>query len=203
MWIGGECYPAPSHPNRTGGSPASGFPVSGPQMDWLRHSTQGVQKSRTSRATRTCPLTPAGQPTVEFRVCPLAGVPPRSGAQPCGTTRTLAREVIARPRHQFPTSLRSTVITRFFSTTDALTPTGPFVAASRGSLIHVTRTAHHSVSNHLRFSTRRVHSLYAGRTILFGLRLYARRLARTADRIEFTLPACLGGRCYGLMVHFQ
>ena len=110
---------------------------------------------------------------------------------------------MSRPRHHFPTSLRSTVVTRFFATTDALTPTGPFVAASRGSLIHVTRTAPHSVSNHLRFSTRRVHSLYAGRIILFGLRLFARRLAKTADRIEFTLPACLGGRCYGLIVHFQ
>lgn len=53
-----------------------------------------------------------------------------------------------------------------------------------------------------RFSTSRVHSLYAGSAILFGLRLYARRLAKTADRTEFTVPACLGGLCYGLVVRF-
>ena len=202
MWVGGGGYPAPSHPNRTGGSPASGFPVSGLPMDWLRHSTQGVRKSRTSRAVVAHPLTPTGRSTVRFPAQPQPGCPARSGAQPCGTTRTLVREVGSGPQHHFPTSLRSTVVTRFCATTDALTPAGPFSAASRGSLIHVTGTSDHSISNHLRFSTSRVHSLSAGSSILFGLRLDARRLARTADRIEFTLPACLGGRRYGLVVRF-
>ena len=171
-------------------------------MDWLRLSTQGARKSRTSRTVVADPLTPSGRSIVRFPAQPQPGVPARSGAQPCGTTRTLLREIAARPRHHFPTSLGSTVVTRFPATTDALTPTGPFVAASRGSLIHVTRTADHSISNHLRFSTSRVHSLGAGSTILFGLRLYARRLAKTADRIEFTVSACLGGLCYGLVVRF-
>ena len=202
MWVGGGSYPAPSHPNRTGGSPASGFPVRGRSMDWLRLSTQGVQKSRTSRAVVANPLTPTGRSTVKFPAQPQPGFPARSGAQPCGTTRTLLREIGSRPRHHFPTSLGSTVVTRFPATTDALTPTGPFVAASRGSLIHVTRTSDPSSSNHRRFSASRVHSLSAGSSISFGLRLDARRLAKTADRIEFTVSACLGGLCYGLAVCF-
>ena len=37
----------------------------------------------------------------------------------------------------------------------ALTPTG-LLATSRGSLIHVSRTSVHSISNHLRTSTNRV-----------------------------------------------
>ena len=201
MWIGGGSLPAPSHPNRTGGSPASGFPVSGPSMDWLRHSTQGVQKSRTSRAVVANPLTPSGRSTARYPNQLQPGLPARSDEQPCGTIRTLVREFGSRPQHHFPTSLGSTVVTRFPATTDALTPTSPFVAASRGSLIHVTRTSDHSISNHPRFSTSRVHSLSAGSSISFGLRLYGRRLARTADRIEFT---CLGvsRRCYGLVVRF-
>ena len=66
MWVGGGYYPAPALPNRTGGSPASGFPVSGHRMDWLRLSTQGVRKRRTSRAVVANPLTPAGRSTVEL-----------------------------------------------------------------------------------------------------------------------------------------
>ena len=193
---------SPALPNRTGGSPASGFPVGGPAMDWLRHSTQGGRKSRTSRVAVAGPLTPTGRSTVRFPVPPQPGVPARSDAQPCGTIRTLVGEAGARPQHHVPASLRSTVVTRFPATTDALTPAGPLRAAHRGSLIHVTRTSSHSVSNHLRFSASRVHSLSAGSTMAFGLRRCARRLARTADRIEFTLSAPSDGRCYGLAVRF-
>jgi len=92
-------------------------------------------------------------------------------AQPYGTTSVRLGRRAAPGNHHFPTSLGSTVVTRFSATTDALTPAGSGVAARRGSLIHVSRTSNHSVSNHLRGSTRRVHSLYAGHTILFGLRL--------------------------------
>ena len=73
--------------------------------------------------------------------------------------------------HYFPTSLGSTVITRFCATTDALTPTDSLLAARRGSLIHVTWTSDHSVSNHLRFSTRRVPLPLRWLPILFGLHL--------------------------------
>jgi len=65
--------------------------------------------------------------------------------EPCGTTRTLAGWNPTAAQHHVPTPLRSTVITRFFATTRALTPAGPF-ATDRGSLIHVTRTSEHSIS---------------------------------------------------------
>ena len=77
-------------------------------------------------------------------------------------TRTALRHYVGlvkrgRPgsSHHVPTSLRSTVVTRFCATTDALTPAGPCVAAGRGSLIHVSLTSNHAVSNHLRSSVRR------------------------------------------------
>ena len=95
------------------------------------------------------------------------------------------------------------VVTHFFATTGALTPADLFFITYRGSLIHLTRTSHHSVSNHLRFSTRRVPlpqrwPLYFVRASPCG-----RRLARTADRIEFTLSAHSDEHRYGLVVHFQ
>src|SRR3989454_2143752 len=74
--------------------------------------------------------------------------PSRQREQPCGTTSALVSWLHSGGNHHVPTSLRSTVVTRFFATTDALTPTGPFVAACRGSLIHVSLTSDHAVSNH-------------------------------------------------------
>jgi hypothetical protein len=132
-----------------------------------------------------------------------SGFPPHRRAQPCGTTSVLARWPQFDSQHCFPTSLRSTIVTRFFATTDALTPTGPFLIASRGSLIHVTSTSHPSVSNHLRFSTRRVPLPQRWPHYFVRASPCARRLARTAGRIEFTLSASLDGRGYGLVVHFQ
>ena len=109
-------------------------------------------------------------------------------AQPCGTTSALGSGVPAGGHHHLPTSLRSTVVTRFRATTDALTPTGPCVVASRGSLIHGSLTSHHAVSNHRRCSAGRV-PLPQRRQHYFvrGSRRLPSRLARTADRIEFTL----------------
>jgi hypothetical protein len=140
---------------------------------------------------------PGGKPR------PRGGSPPHQRAQPCGTTSALARWPSFALRHCLPTFLRSTVVTRFFATTNALTPAEPFVTPCRGSLIHVTRTSHHSVSNHLRSSSRRVP--LPQRWPLYFVRASpcARKLARTADRIEFTLSAHRGGPRYGLVVHFQ
>jgi len=140
-------------------------------MDWLRHLTLGLGKTRTNRAVLANALTPTRPSTVSFAAQPQPGLPPCSDAQPCGTIRTLIDEIGTRPRHQFPPSLRFTVITSFFATTDDLTPAATFVAASRGSLIHVTGTSRHSFSNHLRFSTNGVHYLNAGSTFAFGPRL--------------------------------
>jgi len=131
------------------------------------------------------------------------GFPPHRRAQPCGTTSALASWPPFVLWHCLPTFLRSTVVTRFFATTNALTPADPLVTAYRGSLIHVTRTSYHSVSNHLRLSTRRVP--LPQRWPLYFVRASpcARKLARTADRIEFTLAVPSDGPCYGLVVHFQ
>ena len=125
-----------------------------------------------------------------------------SDAKPCGTIRTLLGAACVQPRHHFPTSLGSTIVTRFLAPTDALTPTGSFVATSRGSLIHVTRTSDHSISNHPRFSTNRVPLPLRWQLYFVRASSLARGLARTADRIEFTLTALHGSRCYGLVVRF-
>jgi len=129
------------------------------------------------------------------------GIPAHPGEQPCGTTRTLVGCWLQICPHHVPTPLCSTVITRFFALTRALTPTDP-LTIGRGSLIHVTRTSNHSISNHLRISAGRVHSLCANSTILFGLRHCSVGSSDTADRIEFTVSS-FGGRRYGLVVHFQ
>ena len=89
-------------------------------MGWLRHSTQGAQKSRTSRAG----LRPAHlvhrRPPVRLPFVSQPGAPVRPRAQPCGTTRTFVRGRRDAAQHHIPTSLGSTVVTRFFATTRAL-----------------------------------------------------------------------------------
>ena len=131
------------------------------------------------------------------------GFPPHRRAQPYGTTSALASWPTSVHQHCLPTFLRSAVITRFFATTNALTPVDPLLITDRGSLIHVTRTSHHSVSNHLRFSTRRGPLPQRWPHYFVRASPCARKLARTADRIEFTLAAFPDGPCYGLVVHFQ
>ena len=172
-----------------------------PPMDWLRHSTQGFRKSRTSRAD----LRPAHlilrRSTVESPSDLQPGVPEHPCAQPCGTTRTLVREDPARSRHHVPTPLGSTVVTRFIATTRALTPTGP-LTTSRGSLIHLTQTSDHSISNHLRSSTRRDPLPLRWQHYVVRASPLLRRLARNRrpNRVHGILQ---GGHCYGLIVHFQ
>ena len=160
-------------------------------MDWLRHSTQGVQMSRTSRAVVAHPLTPTGRSTVRFPAQPQPGVPAHSGAKPCGTTRTLVREIDSRPRHHFPTSLGSTVVTRFSATTDALTPTGPvrrppWFPDSRHQNFRPFPLQPSAVLRQPRPLPRRWQHYFVR-----GSRRFARWLAKTADRIEFTLSQCV------------
>jgi len=66
-----------------------------------------------------------------------------------------------------------------------------------------TDASPHSVSNHLRFSARRDPLPQRWPHYFVRASPCARRLARTADRIEFTLSAHPNGPCYGLVVHFQ
>ena len=146
------------------------------------------------------PVTGGPLPTNKLRP---SGFPPRRRDQPFGTTSALMRWPRSVCQHCLPTPLGSMVVTHFFATTGALTPADPFVITCRGSLIHVTRTSHHSVSNHLRFSTRRVPLPQRWPHYFVRASPCARKLARAADRIEFTLSAHSSGPCYGLVVHFQ
>ena len=170
-------------------------------MDWLRHSTPGFQKSRTSRAGSRLVHRVHRRSTVRSASNSKPGPPVHPGAQPCGTTRTLLGCSSNGSQHHVPVPLRSTVVTRFHATTGTLTPTGPF-AASRGSLIHVTRTSDHSVSNHLRFSARRVplpqrRQHYFVRASPFHS---PARQNRRPSRVHLVRGP---GPCYGLLVHFQ
>src|SRR2546425_1815675 len=128
--------------------------------------------------------------------------PSRQREQPCGTTSALVSWVHSGGNHHVPTSLRSTVVTRFFATTDALTPTGPFVAACRGSLIHVSLTSDHAVSNHPCCSLSRVPlPLRWGHYFVRASRLdsHARQQHRP-NRVHF-MAVRLPRRC-GLVVLF-
>ncbi len=200
MWIENGFWPSPS--TQTGQAvlphPAFQFMV---LMDWLRHSTPGFG--------RVAPAAQAPGPAHLFRrrstvrspSPPKPGVPVQPSAQPCGTPRPLVRWGSNVVEHPVPVPLRSTVVTRFPATTRTLTPTGP-LAPSRGSLIHVTRTSKHSISNHLRFSARRAPlplrwPLYFVRASPF--RSQARQ-NRRPNRVH--LSRCIE-TCYGLFVHFQ
>src|SRR5213596_2715133 len=202
MRIGGaQCAPPPSQTGQAD-LPHPAFQsaaVDGLAQAGVPRCSEGTRQPR-SPCRPAHPITGGPLPADNPRP---SGFPPHRRAQPCGTASALARWPQFDSRHCLPTSLGSTIITRFIATTDALTPTGPFVIAYRGSLIHVTRTSHHSVSNHPRFSTRRVP--LPQRWPLYFVRASpcARKLAKTADRIEFTLSAHASGRRYGLVVHFQ
>jgi hypothetical protein len=95
------------------------------------------------------PAHPYGTARAVNSLWPRRGVPPLRGAPPFGTTSALFGWVTALFTGHLPTSLRSTVVTRFLATTDALTPAGPWIVAHRGSLIYCSRTSDHAVSNHL------------------------------------------------------
>ncbi len=97
---------SPSLPNRTGGSPASGFPVSGCSFE-KEHAFRAVPKD-------------AGQTFGSTQANGTRLVPPP--VSPRGHSRWFVfRHSVFHPS-TFLRSLRSTVITRFSATTDALTP---------------------------------------------------------------------------------
>ena len=95
------------------------------------------------------PAHPCGTARAVNPLWPRRGVPPLRGEQPCGTTSALLGWVTIWFTGHLPTSLCSTVVTRFLATTDALTPADPFFVVCRGSLIYCSRTSDHAVSNHL------------------------------------------------------
>src|SRR3989304_7264387 len=170
-------------------------------MDWLRLATQGFRKSRTSRAGSRPAHRVHRRAAVRAASNPQPGSPVHPGAQPCGTTQTLLGWNPNNSQHHVPVPLRSTVVTRFHATTRTLTPTGPF-ATGRGSLIHVTRTSDHSISNHLRFSARRDPLPQRQQRYFVRASPLLRRLARNRrpNRVHFVRGP---GLRYGLIVHFQ
>jgi hypothetical protein len=96
-------------PNRTGGFPASGFPVRGFSFKRERLFAQSPRR--------------AACPTVRDRTLHPSRRP--SAAQPSRALAAVSLSVgPARWRFHFPASLGSTVVTRFLATTDALTPVG-------------------------------------------------------------------------------
>jgi hypothetical protein len=170
-------------------------------MNWLRHSTLGLGKSRTSRAGLRPAHPLGGRFTVGSPRHVQPGLPVRQHAQPRGTMLALLEERYRAVPHHVPVPLRSTVVTRFFATTRTLTPTGPY-ATGRGSLIHVTQTSDHSISNHLRFSTRRVPLPQRWRHYFVRASPCApqARQNRRPNRVHLVRGP---GPCYGLVVHFQ
>jgi hypothetical protein len=126
MRIGGaQCAPPPSQTGRAD-LPHPAFQSAA--VDGLAQ----VDVPRCSEGTRQ-PRSPHG-PAHPVTGGPLpadspqpSGFPPPRRAQPCGTTSDLVSWPQFGSQHYLPTSLRSTIITRFFATTDALTPTGPLV----------------------------------------------------------------------------
>jgi len=170
-------------------------------MDWLRLATPGLGRSRASRAGLRPAHLVLRRSTVESASNPRPASAMHPGAQPCGTTRTLLGWSSNGSQHHVPALLGSTVVTRFIATTRALTPTGPF-ATGRGSLIHVTRTSNHSISNHLRLSTRRVPLPQRWRHYFVRASPCATqaRQNRRPNRVHLVRAP---GPCYGLVVHFQ
>ena len=201
MWIenGSRRRPPPKPDRRFSRIRLSG---SWSLMNWLRHSTQGFRKSRTSRAG----LRPAHLGCRRFTVGLAAGsrqvLPLHPCDQPCGTTRTLVGWNPALAQDHVPAPLGSTVVTRFIATTRALTPTGPF-ATGRGSLIYFARTSEHSISYHLRNSTSRDPlPLRWQRYCVMGFAdTWPARQSHRPNRVH--LVPYKGKHCYGLLVHFQ
>ena len=172
------------------------------KMNWLRHSTQGFRKSRTSRAGFGPAHLDSRRFTVQTAAVSKRLLPWHPCEQPCGTTRTLLSWITVTIRHHVPAPLCSAVVTRVLALTRALTPAGPF-AANRGSLIHAARTSKHSISNHLRASSSRDPLPLRWRrycVVGFAIAMQARQ-SRRPNRVHFA-PR-FGRRCYGLLVHFQ
>jgi len=154
---------------------------------------------------------------------------PKSVGQTFGITRANCTRLIPPPasphRHSrwfsfpsfcpshfhLPASLRSTVVTRFLATTDALTPTGRFFGhgghehrlAPAGLPDFGPGTADHSVSNHRCYDRGPPGCpaiwLLAYRP-LCRLRLSLEDSPIHTDRIEFTAAVLLDNLCYGLVV---
>ena len=181
---------SPSLPNRTGGSPASGFPVSGCSFE-------------RKRAFRAVPKD-AGQTFGSTQANGTRLVPPP--VSPRGHSRWFVfRHSVLHPS-TFLRALRSTVITRFSATTDALTPAVAALRPARGMntvfgpppvslIISLGLPAIPSPTINARPASRGCSAIRLGS--LSPCRRLRRSLEgspRRADRIEFTVSSDQGGR---------
>src|SRR6266487_1711860 len=178
---------SPSLPNRTGGSPASGFPVSGCSSE-EEHAFRAVPKD----ARQTFGSTQAN--------CTRLVPPPVS---PRGHSRWFVfRHSVLHPS-TFLRSLRSTVVTRFSATTDALTPAVAALRPARGmNTVFGPPPVSLIISPAIPSPTINARPASCGcSAIRLGGLSPCRRLRRSlegsprrADRIEFTVSSCQGGR---------
>src|SRR6266702_4736755 len=181
---------SPSLPNRTGGSPASGFPVSGCSSE-EEHAFRAVPKD----ARQTFGSTHAN--------CTRLVPPPVS---PRGHSRGFVfRHSVLHPS-PFLRSLRATVVTRFSATTDALTPAVAALRPARGMntvfgpppvslIISLGLPAIPSPTINARPASSGCSAIrLGGLSPCRRLRPSLEGSPRRADRIEFTVSSCQGGR---------
>jgi len=181
---------SPSLPNRTGGSPASGFPVSGCSFE-------------EKRALRAVPKD-AGQTFGSTQANCTRLVPPP--VSPRGHSRWFVfRHSVFHPS-TFLRSLRSTVVTRFFATTDALTPAVAALRPAGGMntvfgpppvslIISLGLPAIPSPTINARPASRGCSAIRLGSlSPCRRLRPSLEGSPRRADRIEFTVSSDQGGR---------
>jgi hypothetical protein len=167
-------------------------------IDWLRLQTKGIEFVL-SAARAIAPLTAFTAVHSRVRKQPKAfTAPARSAFWALCRFGLFVRSLT---QLYLPTSLGSTIITRFFATTDALTPAGSLLAAHRGSLIHVTQISRHSVSNHPRLSLGRFPLPPRRWPILFGLR-HSLASSPESQAESSSLSRRLRRRRYGLPVPF-
>src|SRR5664280_2692635 len=182
--------PPPSHPDR--------------RVSRIRLSSQWVL-CREGAALRLVPKSVSQTFGITQANCTRL-IPPL--ASPRGHSRWFAFPSFCPSHFHFPTSLRPTVVTRFFATTDALTPAGRFF----GLCCHERRlfpaglpdscigASDHSVSNH-RCNDWGPPRCPAIRLVAYRplcrLRLSPEDSPVHTDRIEFTC-LCVSRRCYGL-----
>src|SRR5712664_3292191 len=183
-------FALPLPPNRTGGSPASGSPVSGCSFE-KEHAFRAVPKG-------------AGQTFGSTRANGTRLVPPP--VSPRGHSRWFVFRHSVLHLSTFLRSLRSTVVTRFSATTDALTPAVAALRPARGMntvfdpppvslIISLGLPAIPSPTISARPASCGCSAIrLGGLSPCRRLRRSLEGSPRRADRVEFTVSSCQGGR---------
>src|SRR5712664_2527131 len=183
-------FALPLPPNRTGGSPASGSPVSGCSFE-KEHAFRAVPKG-------------AGQTFGSTRANGTRLVPPP--VSPRGHSRWFVFRHSVLHLSTFLRSLRSTVVTRFSATTDALTPAVAALRPARGMntvfdpppvslIISLGLPAIPSPTISARPASCGCSAIrLGGLSPCRRLRRSLEGSPRRADRIEFTVSSGQGGR---------